>query len=110
MRMMKKGAIALSVLFTVGAFAACGGKVPDTPQTLEIWISSTGYGDEWVADIVDLFKEEAWVKEKYPELLTDITVQRLRLSWARRRPIITPIIVATRSITTLWQSASPNRN
>ena len=75
MRIVKTGAIALSVLFTVGAFTACGKKkVPDTPQTLEIWVSSTGYGADWVDDIVDLFKQEEWVKEKYPELLTDITV------------------------------------
>lgn len=53
--------------------AACGGAtVDDGEQTLFIWVSETGYGSKWLYDAVDSFKQQAWVKEKYPELKTSI--------------------------------------
>ena len=51
------------------SLAACGGeKVANDENTLEIFISDFGYGTAWLDDVIAKFKEEAWVKEKYPEL------------------------------------------
>lgn len=51
-------------------FTACGGRnnVPDTDSTLEIYVLEAGYGIEWCDEIIRLFKNQAWVKEKYPNL------------------------------------------
>ena len=40
----------------------------DTPETLEIYAWNGGYGVEWVSEIVNEFKAQEWVKEKYPNL------------------------------------------
>ena len=50
----------------VGLAACCAPQ--DTEQTLEIYCTEAGYGVEWVTDTIALFKQEAWVQEKYPEL------------------------------------------
>ncbi len=65
----------------LSGFAACGGlgggsstsenKKPagTTPdQTLEIFITNAGYGMEWLNESIDAFKQEEWVKTKYPNL------------------------------------------
>ena len=55
--------------FTVAPLASCfQTQVDDSDQTLEIVISNYGYGVEWLNDQIELFKEQAWVKEKYPNL------------------------------------------
>lgn len=53
--------------------ASCnkGGK-SDTDQTLEIFVVNAGYGVQWAQDIADLFAEQSWVKEKYPELKIEV--------------------------------------
>lgn len=55
------------------ASASCGGKkTPNTDQTLEIFVVDAGYGVQWAHDIAGLFKQENWVKEKYPELVVEV--------------------------------------
>ncbi len=42
---------------------------PYAEQKLEIVISNYGYGYEWLNDQIALFKEQGWVKDKYPNLV-----------------------------------------
>ena len=55
-------------LLTAASFGltACGSK--DDTSTLEIFIGDFGYGTAWLDAVIEDFKEEAWVKEKYPNL------------------------------------------
>lgn len=53
---------------TLGMFVGCGNKVANDDQTLQIYISNYGYGYLWLDDIIEAFKQEEWVKEKYPNL------------------------------------------
>lgn len=53
---------------TTLAMASCAKEVPDTPETLEVFVSKLGYGAEFAEDLLDAFKEQDWVKEKYPNL------------------------------------------
>ena len=50
------------------SFAGCGGKVANDENTLEIFISDFGYGTAWLDDVVGNFKNQEWVKQKYPDL------------------------------------------
>lgn len=50
------------------SLAGCGKNVPDTDQTLEVFCWEGGYGADWCEDLLEAFQEQAWVKEKYPEL------------------------------------------
>ena len=69
---MKKQVLALlslATLFSISGLTGCkGSRVKNTPQTLEIYAWNGGYGVEWLNAIIDEFKEQDWVKEKYPEL------------------------------------------
>ena len=51
------------------SFVGCAPDVPDTPETLEIYCWDAGYGTQWCVDMVELFKQQDWVKEKYPNLI-----------------------------------------
>ena len=58
------------------ALTGCSGKGKvnsESEQTLEIYVYNAGYGTDWLYAIKDEFVKEAWVKEKYPELVIDIT-------------------------------------
>ena len=60
---------ALSCVLALFSFAGCTVKdVPDTVDTLEIYIQELGYGIQWLNDEIELFKQQDWVKEKYPNL------------------------------------------
>ena len=48
--------------------AGCKSKVSNDDNTLEIYIGKFGYGVEWLDAVIELFKEQTWVKEKYPDL------------------------------------------
>lgn len=61
-------AFALTMSMSAFALAGCGGKVADDDQTLEIFIENYGYGYNWLNSQIDLFKQQDWVKEKYPNL------------------------------------------
>lgn len=62
------------ILGAVMCFAVCGGAVACTKpvandeNTLEIFIADFGYGTEWLDKSVEAFKNEEWVKTKYPLL------------------------------------------
>lgn len=72
--MNKKAKTALTlacvgVLSLGSMFAGCNKKsVPDTDQTLEVFCAELGYGSDWCEAELNAFKEQEWVKEKYPEL------------------------------------------
>lgn len=53
------------------ALAGCGGKKKDGEQYLEVYVLHKGYGISWVEPLLDAFKQQAWVQEKYPELEVD---------------------------------------
>ena len=60
--------LALCCMFTAGALTGCGKKVPDTEDTLEVYVVDAGYGSDWCKDLLDLFSQQDWVKESYPNL------------------------------------------
>lgn len=70
--MKKRGSKLIATLMCLPlalcALAGCGNKVSNDAQTLEIYVASYGYGYQWLDAIIELFKEEQWVKEKYPNL------------------------------------------
>ena len=60
-----------ALLLTAGlAFPAvgCGEKVDNSENTLEIFVVNAGYGTQWLTDLIEEFKAQDWVKEKYPQL------------------------------------------
>lgn len=54
------------LLVTTSAFAACGKKVKNTPDFLEVYCVDLGYGTKWVDAVAEKFFEQDWVQEKYP--------------------------------------------
>lgn len=61
--------LALGVLApTAIGFTGCKKKVADDENTLQIFISDFGYGTDWLDDMIDEFKKQDWVKDKYPNL------------------------------------------
>ena len=75
--MKKKLMVLLMVMVSTFSFLACGGIDPEKPQKLEIYVYNAGYGYQWAEDILAAFKEEPWVKEKYPELETSFMKDEL---------------------------------
>ena len=74
----KKLITAMSSIFMAGlalTTAGCGGggSTAGDINTLEIFCVDAGYGVEWVDDMVALFKQQAWVQEKYPELVVTVS-------------------------------------
>lgn len=69
--------LACALAVTPFTLAACNPKVPDTEETLEIFVLDAGFGTQWTKDIAAMFKEEDWVKEKYPNLIVDIKTSAL---------------------------------
>ena len=54
---------------SLALFAGCGKKVDsDNPETLEVYVCNLGYGYQWAEQMLNAFKEEEWVKGKYPNL------------------------------------------
>lgn len=68
--MKKIMALGLSALLVGSAVCAsgCSKKVANGDQDLEVYIVNKGYGYQWCVDLLDLFKQQDWVKEKYPNL------------------------------------------
>ena len=75
MKKFKIGALLLCgvVGATALSMAACGTRVPDTEDALEIYCWDAGYGVQWCRDLIDLYKKQDWVKEKYPNLEVYLT-------------------------------------
>lgn len=70
-KLTKIGSMLLATAMTVSAafaFTACKPKKKDTDQTLEVFAVNKGYNVTWIQKTLDAFKEEEWVKEKYPNL------------------------------------------
>ena len=69
MKTKKIASLLFTVILALTTFAnsACGNDVKDSAVDLEIYCTDAGYKTEWVSDIIDLFKQQAWVKEKYPD-------------------------------------------
>ena len=72
MKMVKKRIVATLFALTLacGAFAltGCREKFTHPEEKLQIYLYNAGYGYKWCEDILAAFKEEAWVKEKYPNM------------------------------------------
>lgn len=63
--------LALCGVLCVGAFTmvGCGQQSgSDDANTLDVYCYIAGYRDKWLTSNLDLFKEQDWVKEKYPDL------------------------------------------
>lgn len=60
--------LALTMGTSALALASCNPEVADDDQTLEIFIENYGYGYNWLNSQIELFKQQSWVKEKYPNL------------------------------------------
>ena len=69
-KIKRTAATLFAIAMAVSTVTACGAgnKVKDDAQTLEIFIENFGYGYSWLEDEIELFKQQSWVKEKYPEL------------------------------------------
>ena len=60
-------ALAVSSLLLAVTFTACGsGKISNSENFLEVYMWEAGYGREWLDKELEAFKNEDWVKEKYP--------------------------------------------
>lgn len=66
----KTSTIALASVLSLACVGCntAGGKNSDDENTLQIYVYEQGYGINWVKDIIESFKQESWVQEKYPEL------------------------------------------
>lgn len=70
--MKKVSAKILSIALALSSCLAVGcqkEETPDTDQTLQVYVFQAGYGTKWCTDMLDLFKEQDWVKQKYPNLV-----------------------------------------
>ena len=86
--MNKKGmALLLSACLCTTAIASgCNGnRVGNDDQTLEIYTLVAGYGRDWLDALVEEFKKQDWVKEKYPELKVAIPNTNREWSYAPNR-------------------------
>ncbi len=80
-KFMKVLALSLAA-FSVAPMAACKGKKGGSKggaETLQLFVSDFGYGVDWAYELIDAFKAEAWVQEKYPRLsIPDPTISTVR--------------------------------
>ena len=53
---------------SAGALSACGGDGGNS-QELEIFATRAGYGISFITEAVNQFKQQQWVKDKYPNLV-----------------------------------------
>ncbi|MFR6641465.1 MAG: hypothetical protein ACLUSP_09210 [Christensenellales bacterium] len=85
---MKKILVSLlSLLLVTAMCVGCGNKIdPNDTQKLEIYLYNAGYGYKWCEDLLDAFKEEDWVKEKYPDLKINFEKDELQ---TRARELMT---------------------
>lgn len=59
------------VMVAAALLTGCGGRTggqEDSEQLLEIYVLEQGYGSDWALNTIEAFKEQDWVKEKYPDL------------------------------------------
>ena len=80
MKLKRMSAVVTALVLSAGMLlmVGCGKKIdPSDPQTLQVYVYNAGYGYQWCEDILDAFKEEEWVKEKYPNLVIDFDKNEL---------------------------------
>ncbi len=83
-KVSKAIAISLATLSVGSAASMVGcknstGGVLGGAETLQIFVSNFGYGVDWAYALVEEFKKEAWVQEKYPRLaIPEPTVSTIR--------------------------------
>lgn len=79
--------------------SACGGKVDSSnPQTLEVYVCNLGYGYSWAEKMLNDFAEEAWVKEKYPDLQVSFSqdaVEQNSKNWLENNSTNYDVIMCT---------------
>lgn len=56
------------VMLISGTACFAGSSGSDEPDVLDIYLLYKGYQDEWLTANIELFKQQQWVKDKYPEL------------------------------------------
>ena len=68
---LKRTLCALMAFTSVASagLVGCNKAVPDTDQTLQIYVYKAGYGTKWCTDLIEVFQQQDWVKEKYPNLI-----------------------------------------
>lgn len=67
-KLLKKiSVMALALTLSFSAFAGCN-KPREADQKLEVFIANRGYGIDGVLGALNAFKEQDWVKAKYPNL------------------------------------------
>ena len=65
--------MSICIAFTAFAGVGCRGhEGSDDPNTLEIYCYVQGFGSTWLEGNIALFKEQDWVKEKYPNLKIEL--------------------------------------
>lgn len=72
-KFLSLSAAAVLSLGVVATAASCGSSKSDSPETLDIYCLYKGYQDEWLTANIELFKQQSWVKEKYPKLTVNYT-------------------------------------
>ena len=61
--------LAAVMSFSVFGAVGCKPKTPDDSENvLEVFCTDKGYGTKWCSDLMDLFQQQDWVKDKYPNL------------------------------------------
>lgn len=79
-RMKMKQVLAVAMAALLGAsmctVSGCGGKEKvdsGSADTLEVYVYNAGYGYKWCELMLEAFQQEDWVKEKYPNLVVELT-------------------------------------
>ena len=83
-KILRAMAVSMAAM-TVAPMAACGknNQVLGGAETLQMFVSNFGYGVDWAYALIDAFKEEAWVQEKYPRL----AIPEPTISTVRTKPV-----------------------
>lgn len=88
MKNSKKIVALLLAALTVAPMASCGGndnggnstKDPEGKATdLAVYCVDMGYGKEWCEQSLEAFKQQDWVKEKYPNLTTSFVSNTMEM-------------------------------
>lgn len=68
MKTKKSMVLVAALVLTTSVVGTAGCGIKDTENDLEIFCTDAGYKTEWCDALIDLFKQQDWVKKKYPEL------------------------------------------
>ena len=82
-KIFKGLALSLAALSVVPMVACGDDESRGGRDTLQMFVSDYGYGVEWAYELIEGFKNEAWVKEKYPNL----AIPEPTISKERTKPV-----------------------